>query len=443
MKTDEMTSGPVTVTLLRFALPVMLGDLFQQLYITTDSFMLGRLAGPLPLAAVGSTTFLIRMIIGLFTGVSVGACVVVAQCAGAGDSARLRKTVHTLAALTIAGGVALTICGVLSADVLLGLVKTPDEIRQQAAAYLRIYFSGSVFELVYTVAAGIMQACGDSKRPFLYLVISSIGNVAGDYVLIGVLHLGTAGAAAATVFAQAVSAVLAVIHLCSTHRSYRLSVRAVRIDPELVAPIVRLGLPAGFQNVIVSFSNVIIQGYVNSAGTAAVGGFGLFNKVDSIIMLPLNSIAVAAMTFTGQNFGAGKHERIFKGMRIMFILNGITWCIGMGICLIFGTALFALFTDDQEIIRYAMLTLWYDMPCYWALGMGIAMTGIIRAMGHSRVASGILIVTMCLLRQGWIAVSQAAGLGLDGVLVSYPVSWILLLAGTIGYVLYLKRKEYA
>jgi putative MATE family efflux protein len=441
MKTIDMTEGSTISVLLRFSFPIMLGDLFQQLYITTDSVMLGQFAGSEPLAAVGSTTFLIRLIIGLFTGISTGSCVVIAQCCGAKDYERLHKAVHTMAALTLIGGAALTFCGLLITEPLLHLVSTPDDIFRQAAVYLKIYFAGSLFDLIYNVGSGIIQAAGDSKRPFIYLIISSLTNIILDYLLIAVCHSGTAGAAAGTVIAQSLASFLVITYLVRTKHVFRLSVPSIKIEKSLVPAIIRMGLPAGLQNMIVSLSNVIIQANINGAGTAAVAGFGVFNKVDSIIMLPLNSIALASMTFAGQNYGAGKRRRITDGIKTMFLLEFASWVTGMSICLIFREHIFRLFTADTHIIHYAMLTMWYDMPCYWALGMGLAMTSIIRGMGHSRSASVILISTMCILRQIWIFAAKAAGFGIGSVLASYPISWILLLAGTVLYTIYLNMKH--
>jgi putative MATE family efflux protein len=344
-----------------------------------------------------------------------------------------------MAALSLAGGTMLTAVGVLASTPLLQLVSTPDDILDKAAVYLKIYFAGSLFGLIYNVGSGILQSSGDSKRPFIYLVVSSVTNIVLDYLLIAVFHLGTAGAAVATVAAQFTAAVLVVSYLIRTKEPFRLSVTKIRIENTLVPVIIRMGLPAGMQNMIVSISNVIIQANINSAGTAAVAGFGVFNKVDGIIMLPLNSIALAAMTFAGQNCGAGKRERIITGIKTVCLLETAAWVFGMGICLVFREHIFRLFTGDTAIIRYAMLSMWYDMPCYWALGTGLAMTDLIRGMGYSRAASLILISTMCVLRQIWIGATKAAGFGIGSVLASYPVSWILLLAGTISYIVYLKR----
>lgn len=439
MKRIDMTEGKVLQGMVQFAIPLMLGDLFQQLYIATDSAILGQFAGADALAAVGVTTFLIRLIIGLFVGISAGASVVIAQSAGAKDFEKLEDAIHTMAGLTIYGGIFLTLMGIGVARPLLHMVSTPADIMDQTTIYLKIYFMGSFAELVYNVGSGILRSFGDSKRPFIYLVISSLINIILDLVFIGGLHMGIKGAALATVIAQIVSAILIVYAMIKTKEPYRLKIGKIKVDRNLVPEILKMGLPAGIQGVIVAVSNVIVQANINEAGTAAVAGFGVFNRVDGVIMLPISAIAVAAMTFTGQNYGAGHKRRIVSGIRAMFILEAAAWIIGVVICLIFGNSLFYLFTDNKEVVDYAKKTMLWCIPGYGMMASGYAMTCIIRGMGRSRAASIIYIANMCGMRQLWILFVNWKHMGLDGILMSYPVSWILTLAGTLLYTLYLKK----
>ena len=440
MKGMDMTEGKILPMMVKFAIPLMLGDLFQQLYVTTDSVIIGQFAGIEALAAVGATFFLIRLIIGLFIGISAGASVVISQCTGAKDYVKLSRSIHTMAGLTIYGGIVLTAIGVLFAKPLLKLVATPADIMDQAVIYLRIYFTGAFAELVYNVGGGVLRAFGDSKRPFIFLVISSIVNIFLDLLFVGVFHMGTAGAALATALSQVVSAVLVVYTMIYTNEHYKLHLVKIHIDKRLVPEILQMGLPAGLQSMIVALSNVIVQANINSAGTAVVAGFGVFNKIDGLIMLPISALAVTAMTFTGQNYGAGKKKRIISGIKWLWVLEGVTWLIGAGICVLFGDRLFYLFTDDAKVIYYARMNMNYCIPCYWAMSIGYAMSCVIRGMGRSKEASILFVMNMCVMRQIWILFAKWKQMGVEGIILSYPVSWVLTVGTMLLYALYLRQK---
>lgn len=439
MKGMDMTEGKVLPLMIRFAIPLMLGDLFQQLYIAADSAILGQFAGAGALAAVGATTFLIKLIIGLFVGISAGASVIIAQSAGGKDYKKLGEAIHTMAGLTIYGGMLLTVIGIVITKPLLHMISTPADIMEQSAVYLRIYFAGALADLVYNVGSGILRSFGDSKRPFIYLVISSLVNIILDLLLIAGFGMGVEGAALATVIAQVVSAVLVIYSMIKTDQPYRLIYSKIKVKKKLVPAILQMGLPAGLQSMIVALSNVIVQANINSVGIAAVAGFGVFNKVDGLIMLPINAIAIAAMTFTGQNYGAGKKKRIVSGIKVIFLMELLAWLIGAVICLLFGKSLFYLFTSDTDVIYYAKLTMLFDIPCYWAMASGYTMTCVIRGMGRSKAASFIFVANMCGMRQLWILFANWRNMGIEGILLSYPVSWLLTLASTLLYALYLKK----
>ena len=440
MKGMDMTQGKILPMMVKFAIPLMLGDLFQQLYITTDSVIIGQFAGIDALAAVGATFFLIKLIIGLFIGISAGASVVISQSTGAKDYEKLSRSIHTMAGLTIFGAIALTAIGVLFAKPLLQLVATPADIIDQAVIYLRIYFAGAFAELIYNVGSGVLRAFGDSKRPFTFLIISSGTNILLDLLFIGGFHMGTAGAALATALSQVVSAGLVVYTMIHTNEHYKLYPGKIHIDKRLVPEILKMGLPAGLQNMIVALSNVIVQANINSAGTAVVAGVGVFNKIDGLIMLPISALAVTAMTFTGQNYGAGKKKRIISGIKWIWVLEGMTWLIGGCICIVFGDQLFHLFTDDVKVIYYARMNMIYCIPCYWALATGCAMNSVIRGMGKSKEASILFIMNMCAMRQVWILFAKWRQMGVPGIILSYPVSWVLTVGTMLLYALYLKQK---
>lgn len=441
MKSLSMTEGKVTPLLIRFAIPLMLGDFFQQLYIAADAAMVGRFAGDTALAAVSSSTFLIRMLIGLFVGISAGASVVISHNVGAGEYEIVKRVIHTMAALTIVGGIAISVFSILFSPTLLQLVSTPAEIMEEAVIYLQTYFAGALFQLIYNVGAGILRSFGDSRRPFLFLVISSVSNIVLDYLLLAVFPMGVFGAAAATVLSQVISAVCVLFVMVRATQPYRLVIKEIHIHREYLGEILKMGLPAGLQSVIVSLSNVLVQHHINVMGTAVVAGFGLFNKIDGVIMLPGNALAMAAMTFVGQNFGAGKYKRIREGIKSMCVLMLLGWLAGCMICIFFRAPIFGLFTDQIEILLYAEETMKYLIPAYFAMNIGYGFTCVIRALDKSREASVMFVACMCFMRQAWILVMERAGAGLEGILLSYPFSWLLTLAVTGCYILYLESRE--
>lgn len=441
MKNLTMTEGKVTPILIRFAIPLMLGDLFQQLYIAVDSAIVGQFAGDTALAAVSSSTFLIRMLIGLFVGISAGACVVISHNVGAGEYGRVKQVIHTMAALTLIGGIAISVFSILFSPVLLRIVSTPAEVMEEAGIYLQMYFAGALFQLTYNVGSGVLRSFGDSKRPFIFLVISSVSNLILDILFIVIFQMGVFGAAAATVLSQVISAVSVLYVMMRTSQPYKLLVKEIRIHREYMGEILHMGLPAGIQSVIVSLSNVLVQYHINTMGTAVVAGFGIFNKIDGVIMLPGSAFAMATMTFIGQNYGAGKFDRVKEGLKSMCYLILCGWLIGCMICIFFRMPILQMFTDDPEIIFYAEKTMKYLIPLYFSMNIGYGLTSAIRALNESRAASIIYVSCMCLMRQAWILIMNRIGAGLEGVLLSYPFSWIITLAVAGCYILYLGSRR--
>lgn len=441
MKNLSMTEGKATPLLIRFAIPLMLGDLFQQLYIAADTAIVGKFAGDTALAAVSSSTFLIRMLIGLFVGISAGASVVISHNVGAKDFEKVKQVIHTMGALTTVGGIAISIFSILFSPTLLRLVSTPVEVMEEATIYLQTYFAGVLFQLIYNVGAGVLRSFGDSKRPFLFLVISSISNILLDCLFIVVFQMGVLGAALATVLSQAINATCVLYVMIKTTQPYKLIVKDICIHKEYLGEILQMGLPAGVQSVIVSLSNVLVQYHINTMGTGVVAGFGVFNKFDGVVMLPGSALAMAAMTFVGQNYGARKYDRIKDGLKSMCILMTLGWLIGCLICIFFGTPICKMFTDKAEIIFYTKMTMKYLIPAYFTMNIGYGFTCIIRALNRSRAASVMYISCMCIMRQVWILIMEQLDAGLEGILLSYPFSWILTLAVTGIYILYLGSRN--
>ena len=305
-----MTEGVIWKQLLAFSMPLLVGNLFQQLYNTVDSIVVGNFIGSEALAAVGSSNSLINLIIGMFMGIATGAGVIISQYYGAKDEQKLHWAVHTCMALSLIGGALLIVLGVLLSPLILRLMGTPEEVMPNSVAYLRIFFCGSLFNLVYNMGAGVLRAVGDSRRPLYYLCVSSVVNIILDMVFVVVFRMGTAGVGYATVIAQAVSSVLTVRALMKTEDSYRLVPSRIRIDRRMMKRILKLGIPSGIQQSIISLSNVIVQANINGYGAAAMAGYGAYSKVDGFAMLPLQSFCMASTTFTGQNIGAKKARRV-------------------------------------------------------------------------------------------------------------------------------------
>ena len=339
-----MTEGTIWKQILFFAIPLILGNLLQQLYNTVDSIIVGNYVGSNALGAVGASTSLITLLIAFSQGAAVGAGVVVSQFLGARNKKSVESAVHT--ALTIAGilGIVLTAAGILFTPTLLKWMHTPDEIIGEATLYLRIYSGGLIFNVLYNMAAGIINAAGKSRRSLQYLAVASVTNIILDLILIRGLNFGVEGAAIATDISQLVSSILALSFLMRVKDSYRVSIRKLGIRKDMALKIIKIGLPAGIQNMAISFSNVLVQSSINGFGALAVAGFGAYLKIDGFNILPVLSFSMAATTFVGQNYGAGRMDRVKKGMLTTLGMSVIyTVCIGV-ILMIFSRPVIGLFT---------------------------------------------------------------------------------------------------
>ena len=349
-----------------FSVPLILGNLLQQLYNTADSIIVGNFVGSNALAAVGSSTSLINLLIAFSQGAAVGAGVVVSQYLGADDRKGIRDAVHTSMAIALILGIALTIGGVFLSRPLLLWMHTPQDVLADSVAYLQIYFGGVVFNVLYNMASGILNAVGNSKRSLLYLGSASITNIVLDLLLVRGFHMGVAGAAIATDISQLVSSVLAIGFLMRVPTSYRISLRQIRIQKKMASRIIRIGLPTGIQNMVISFSNVLVQSSVNRFGADAMAGFGAYMKIDGFNILPVTSFSMAVTTFTGQNYGAGKIDRVKKGMWATLAM-GFLYTVATGaLLLLFSDPLMRMFTDNTAAIAYGELTMRYFCPFYFS-----------------------------------------------------------------------------
>ena len=424
-KTRLMTEGSIWKSILLFSVPLILGNLLQQLYNTADSIIVGNFVGSNALAAVGSSGSPIFLLIGFSQGIAVGAGVVVAQYLGAKDREDAQRAVHTALALAVLLGLILTIGGILVSRALLTAMDTPAEVLEDAVTYMQIYFGGVLFSVVYNMAAGILNAAGNSQRSLLYLGIASGTNILLDLVLIAGLRMGVAGAAIATDISQLVSCVLALRFLMQVQDDYRVTAREIRVHGKMAVRIIKVGLPTGIQNMVISLSNILVQASVNGYGAAAMAGFAAYMKVDGFNILPIMSFSMAATTFVGQNFGAGKLDRVKKSLWVTLGM-GVIYTILTGVLLLaFQDPIMHLFTHEEDVVAFGCTAMHYFCPFYWELSILHGLAGTVRGTGKTIPPMVVLLVSLCLFRVVWIQFVLPFFSGIEGVFVLYPVSWAL------------------
>lgn len=430
-----MTKGNIWKLLIIFSIPLILGNLLQQMYNTADSIIVGNFVGSNGLAAVGSGTALINLIIAFSQGAAVGAGVIVSQNLGARDKQKTKLAVHTAMCIAIILGVILSAIGVIFSRDLLIWMKTPKSVLKDSVLYLQIYCGGLILNVIYNMATGILNAAGNSKRPLIYLAIASVTNIILDLVFIKALKWGVKGAAIATDISQALSCVLAVGYLLRVNSDYKLIVKELKIHGNTAKQIIRVGLPTAIQNMVISFSNVLVQSSVNSYGATAMAGYAAYLKIDGFNILPVLSISMAVTTFTGQNVGAKKPDRVKKGMWNALIMGVVyTVIIGVVILLTSHTVL-GLFTKDNEVITYGQLAMKYFCPFYFLLGILNILAGTVRGAGKGVPPMLILLFSMCIFRILWIKIALPFYSTIDGVFILYPISWFV---GMVLMIIYTK-----
>lgn len=423
--TRDMTEGPILLQIVQFALPLMLGNIFQMLYNTVDSIVVGNFVGTEALAAVGSTTQITNMAVFFFNGFSVGAGVVIGRYFGARQEKDLHKAVETTMATTFLFCVIFTIVFTLLVGPMLRFMSTPEDVFPEATVYLRIYFLGISGLLIYNMGSGILRAVGDSKRPLYFLILTSVLNIFLDLFFVLVLRMGIAGVAIATILAQMISAVLILLLLLSTDDIYRFAFRDMELDPGILRQIFAIGLPNGIQSVITAFSNVFVQSYVNIFGSTVMAGWSCYNKIDQFVMLPLSSMAMAATTFVSQNIGANKRDRVNKGTKVSIAVSvGITFTIATIIYLGAAPAN-ALFTSDQEVIRYGVLFIRTNVYFLLFNCVNHVLAGALRGRGDSTGPMAIMIGCFVVLRQIYLFVITNYVINTPAVVAfGYPVGWM-------------------
>lgn len=424
-KTTMMTEGSVVKNILFFSVPLILGNLLQQLYNTVDSIIVGNYVGSNALAAIGSSTSLVYLLIAFSQGVSVGAGVVISQRLGQKNKEGVQTSVHTALALAGILGIILTVGGILFSKEILLWMNTPEEVLTDAVTYLRLYSAGMVFNVVYNMAAGILNAAGNSRRSLGYLAIASVTNLILDLVFIVGMKMGIAGAAIATNIGQIVSSVLAIWFLVRAQTDYKVYLNKIKIHKSTAGLIIKIGLPTGFQNMVISLSNILVQSSVNSFGANAMAGFGAYMKVDGFNVLPVTSFGMAATTFVGQNYGAGKLERVKRGMWITLGI-GIIYTITTGILLLtFSETIMQLFSHDPAVIAYGQQAMHFFCPFYWVLSILHALSGTVRGTGKSIPPMVVLLISLCFFRVLWVQFVMPNIASIEGIFMLYPISWTI------------------
>ena len=433
-KSTVMTEGSIWKKILFFSIPLILGNLFQQLYNTVDSIIVGNYIGSEALAAVGSSGSLINLLIGFCIGASAGAGVVIAQFYGAQDGEGVRKAVHTTIAIAIAAGAVLTVVGIVATPILLKAMGTPQEVFDQASIYLKVYFGGILFSVVYNMSAGILNAVGNSKRSLVYLMIAATSNIFLDLLFVVVLKMGIVGVAIATDISQLLSCIFIILFLVRSEDVYRVKLKDIRCYDNLLGKILKIGLPTGVQNIVISLSNVIVQSSVNSFGAVAMAGFAAYIKVDGFNILPVLSFSMAATTFVGQNVGAGRLDRVKKGMYVS-VAMGIIYTVCTGILLLtFAPQVIGVFTQNGKVVEYGVYIMKFFCPFYWMLGILHILAGTIRGTGKTMQAMVVFLFSLCIFRVLWIWGAMSVSHKIGGVMLGYPLSWLVGLVMILIYV---------
>ena len=436
-KTNQITEGVIRKQLLIFFFPILFGTFFQQLYNTADAMIVGHFVGKQALAAVGGTTgTLINLLIGFFTGLASGATVIIAQFYGAKKADKVHWAVHTSIAFSIAAGIGLMIVGIVFSRPMLQVMQTPADVIDYAVLYIRIFFAGTIANLLYNMGAGILRAIGDSKRPLYYLIICCFANIGLDLLFVAVFHMGVAGAALATILSQFLSAVLVLGALMRTKDMYRLEWKKLRIDGIMLKRIIRIGLPAGMESAMYSISNVIVQAGVNTLGTDSVAAWAAYGKVDGLFWMMVSALGISATTFIGQNYGAKKVERVHQGVRVCMMLAVIMTLIMDGVLLVAGDFLMSMFTSDAAVREIGSQLLHFMVPTFLTYIVIEIFSGALRGVGDAWMPMLIAGVGICSVRILWITFGLPHFPTIIGAAFCYPLSWVL---STIAFIIYYCR----
>ncbi|MCR5288439.1 MAG: MATE family efflux transporter [Treponema sp.] len=436
----QITEGPVWKGLLTFFFPILFGTFFLLLYNTTDAVIVGHFLGKDALAAIGGgTAVYVNLLVGFFVGISSGSSVIISQFYGAHNDTEVQRSVHTAIMMALIAGTIMTIAGLIISPWAMQLIKTPPEIFADSVIYLRVYFYGMISLFIYNMGAGILRAVGDSKTPFYSLIVGCITNIFLDLLSIVILHQGVAGVAWATVLSQSISMILILFVLAKSRSSYQLHLSQIGITPHLLAKMIRIGIPAGMQSILYTISNLIIQANINIFGTDTIAAWAAYSKIDAIFWMTSNSFGVALTSFVGQNFGAGKIDRIRRATKEGIIMSG-AMAIVYGLIFWFaGTTIFHLFTKDESVITIGMHMLYFLVPFFITYEPIEILSGVTRGTGAAFTPMLITCFGVCALRILWLAIAVPCNPTIRTVLACYPVTWIFT---TILFIIYYKSNSW-
>ena len=436
----DMCNGTIMDKLISFSLPLMLSGILQLMFNAVDIIVVGQFTGNEALAAVGSTTALINVFVNLFIGISLGASVLAARFYATGQEKEMSETVHTSITLALISGIAMGIIGVIAAKGALELMDTPDNVLNLSTLYMRIYFMGMPFFMLYNYGAAILRAVGDTKRPLLFLIISGATNVVLNLLLVIQFHLGVAGVAIATVISQCISCILVLRCLYLSDGSYQLRFNKLGMKTRYVKQIFQIGIPAGIQSTIINFSNVLLQSSVNSFGSVAMAGYTAANNILGFLYVSVNSITQACMSFTSQNYGVRKFKRMDKVLLECLGLTVIVALVLGGGSYLFGAELMHIYTKSTKVIECGVDIMLYTTVTYFLCGIMDLLPGALRGMGHSTVPMILSVIGTVGTRIVWIYVIFPCHRSLDFLFISYPVSWLLTIVMQVICFYFVRKK---
>ena len=438
-KSTLMTEGSIARHMIAFAIPLMLGHLFQQLYNTVDSLIVGNILGKHALAAVSSSSSLLQLLISLMMGVSMGAGVVISRHFGANDEKGVSDAIHTAVGFAAIAGLTMTVVGVVLSPVLLQWMGTDPDVMPNSIVYFRNYFLGISAVALYNIFMGIMNALGDSRRPLYYLLFSSALNVVLDLLFVGVFRWGVGSAATATAISQAASAILCYLHLRKPGTIYQLQLRKIRLLPHELREIVRVGLPTGIQNSVTAIANVLVQSNINSFGPDAMAACGSYSKLQGFAFLPITAFAMALTTFTSQNLGAKQYKRAREGARFGLIGAAVLAEVIGVILTVFAPALIGLFNGDPEVVRIGVSQARIESLFFCLLAFSHAVSGICRGAGKATVPMTVMLSVWCLLRIAYITVAMSLRHDIRLLFWAYPITWFI---SSVIFFIYYKKSDW-
>ena len=441
---NQITEGIIWKQLLYFFFPILLGTFFQQLYNTADAMVVGRFVGKEALACVGgSSSQIINLIVGFFVGLSSGATVIIAQYYGARDEKDLQDTLHTAIAFSIVGSIVISILGITLSPVILRLMNTPEYLMKDSLLYLRFYFGGIIFVFIYNIGSGILRAVGDSKRPLYFLIFCCFCNIFLDLLLVMVFRMGVMGVALGTLISQALSSLLILRCLMRTRDIYRLELRKIRLHAVPLSMLLKIGLPSGLQSTMYNIANMVIQTALNSFGTDTMAAWTAFGKVDSFYWMISSAFGVAITTFVGQNYGAGKIDRMKKSVRVCFLMDMVTaLCMSSLMYLFLGKFLLSLFTTDAEVLSIGLKILHIIVPAYAPFVFIEIFSGALRGTGNVLFPMLLTCGGICVTRMLWIFFYVPSHRAVETIIFSYPGSWVLTAILFILYFTYYTRRHW-